>query len=180
VVLTDASDAGHSRLGENTIEVDPQLNAPVERQPGSIDRHKHLQRVVLVVASLIVLGLLVIAVIPGGRRAQPSFYATAAQVIPVLILALAVEHVWRPGWPFTLLLIVVAILVAGEFAAMVGTAYDVQKNGHTDYLVASSRLLTDMLEFFAVAGIGVGLTAVLWSTAFRPDARATSDAQRVS
>jgi hypothetical protein len=64
----------------------------------------------------------------------------------------------------------VALLVFGEFAAMVGTAYDVQDKGHTDYLVASSRLLTDMLEYFAVVGIGVGLIAVLWSAFFRPDA----------
>lgn len=161
-----------------TLDVTPQSKAPLTPEPDSTGRRKRLECGVLVVAGLIVVGLLVVAAIPGGIPAQPSFYETTAQVIPVLILALAVEQVWRPGWSFMLLLLVVAILVAGEFAAMVGTAYDVQENGHTGYLVASSRPLTDMLEYFAVVGLGVGLIAVLWSTVFRLDMNAASGCEK--
>jgi hypothetical protein len=118
---------------------------------------------------VIVLVLGVVAVMPGGTRAQPSFYAAAAQVIPVLLLALVVERLWR-GWRSMARVPVVVLLVLGEVAAMLGTAYDVQTKGHTDYLVASSRLRTDLLEYFAVVGVGVGLIAVLWNTFFEPDA----------
>jgi hypothetical protein len=144
-------------------------------KPDPTVRHKRVEHVALVLAGLVVLGLLVYAVVPGGIRAQPSFYGTAAQVIPLLILAIAVERVWHPGWRFELLLLVVRLLVVGELAALVGNAYDVREKGQADYLVASSRLVTDMLEYFAVVGIGVGLMAVLWSTVFRSDVNAGSD-----
>ena len=123
-------------------------------------------------AGLSVLALLVLAVIPihGVHPAERSLYETAALVIPLLILALAVDHAWRPGWDFLLLLIVLGFLVAGEFASMIGTAYDVQTRGHKDFLLISSRPLTDILEFFAVAGLGVGLIAVLWGLVFRDTA----------
>jgi hypothetical protein len=155
--------------------VNPLLNAPVERQPHSTGGLKRSERAVLVLAALVILVLLVVAVIPGGDRAQPSFYMAAAQVIPVLILALAVNHLWRPRWSRLMLLAVVVMLVVGEFAAMLGTAYDVQEKGHTGYLIASSRLISDLLEFFAVVALGVGLIVVLWSTVFLPDVTAASD-----
>jgi hypothetical protein len=118
---------------------------------------------VVVLGTVVVLVLLfVVAAVPGGIRAQPSFYATAAQVIPVLILALAVEGVWRT-WATTERLIVASLLVSGETAAMLATAYAVQEKGR-DYVVASSRLFTDMLVWLTVAAIGVGLIAVLWGT----------------
>jgi hypothetical protein len=118
---------------------------------------------------VILVALFVVAAWPGGIRAQPSFYATAAQVIPVLILALAVERVWR-AWSFWERLILALVLVGGEAAAMFATAYDVQPKGHTYYEVASSRVFTDMLVWAAVASIGVGLIGVLWSTIFEPGA----------
>jgi hypothetical protein len=125
---------------------------------------------------VIVSALLVVAVLPGGTRAQPSFYATAAQIIPVLILALAVDRVWRE-WSFKGRLLVVALLLMGEIAAMIGTAYDVHKKGHPGYLVASSRLLTDLLEFFAVASLGVGLIGVLLTRLFEPAATGAGERQ---
>jgi hypothetical protein len=146
----------------------------VGKRPHSTGGLKRSERAVLVLAALVVLVLLVVAVIPGGARAQPSFYMATAQVIPVLILALAVNHLWRPGWSRLMLLAVVVMLVVGEFAAMLGTAYDVQNKGHTDYLIASSRLFSDLLEFFAVVALGVGLIVVLWSTVFL-DVNAGSD-----
>ena len=118
----------------------------------------------VVLGTVVVLVLLfVVASVPGGIRAQPSFYATAAQVIPVLILALAVEGVWRT-WATTERLIVASLLVSSETAAMLATAYAVQEKEHADYVVASSRLFTDMLVWLTVAAIGVGLIAVLWGT----------------
>ena len=78
-----------------------------------------------------------------------------------------------------MLLAVVAMLVVGEFAAMLGTAYDVQKQGQTQYLIDSSRLTSDLLEFLTVVGLGVGLTVVLWSTVFPQDVNAASDNERL-
>lgn len=150
-------------------------------------RHRHLlERLALWAAGLIVFALLVVALIPvhGWRPAQRSLYETAALVIPVLILALAVDHAWRSEWDFLLLLLVLVLLVAGEFASMIGTAYDVQTKGHKDFLVASSRPLTDILEFFAVTGLGVGLIAVLWGLVFRapdvPPARSANPPEPVA
>jgi hypothetical protein len=125
---------------------------------------------------VIVVALLVVAVLPGGTRAQPSFYETAAQIIPVLILALAVDRVWL-GWSFKGRFLVVALLLMGEIAAMIGTAYDVHKEGHAGYLVASSRLVTDLLEFFAVASLGVGLIGVLLTRLFEPAATGADERQ---
>ena len=155
--------------------MNPRTNAPAEKQPHSNGGLRRSELAVLVLAVLTVFVLLVVAVVPGGVRAQPSFYATAAQVIPVLILALAVNQVWRPRRRHPILLAVLAMLVVGEFAAMLGTAYDVQKQGHADYLIASSRLISDLLEFFTVVGLGVGLTVVLWSTVFPPVVNTASD-----
>ena len=149
---------------------------PSEKQPHSTGELRRSELAVLVLAALTVFALLMVAVVPGGVRAQPSFYTTAAQVIPVLILALVVDQVWRPEWRRRpVLLAVLAMLVVGEFAAMLGAAYDVQKQGHTDYLIASSRLISDLLEFFAVVGLGVGLTFVLWSTVFPSVVNTASD-----
>ena len=138
---------------------------------GAVRHRKGLERLALWAAGLIVFALLVIAILPPSlvdiSPAQQSFYDTAAQVIPVLILALVVDRVWRHGWSFGLLLAVLTFLVAGEFCAMIGAAYAVQTSAGADYLLASSRLLTDVLEFFVVAGLGVGLIAVLWGTVFR-------------
>ena len=127
------------------------------------------------VAGLSVFALLVLAVIPihGWHPAERSLYETAALVIPLLILALAVDHAWRPGWDFLLLLIVLGFLVVGEFASMIGTAYRRADDG-AQGLPSSfvPRPLTDILEFCAVAGLGVGLIAVLWGLVFRDAAPA--------
>jgi hypothetical protein len=156
------------------------MNAPVEKLRHWTSGLKCSELAALVLAALTVLVLFVVAVIPGGVRAQPPFYTTAAQVIPVLILAIAVNQVWHPGSRHRpTLLAVVAMLVVGEFAAMLGTAYDVQEQGQTQYLIDSSRLFSDLLEFLTVVGLGVGLTVVLWSTVFPQDVNAASDKERV-
>jgi uncharacterized BrkB/YihY/UPF0761 family membrane protein len=156
--------------------MNPAMNAPVGKSEHWTSGLKRSELAALVLAVLTILVLFVVAVIPGWVRAQPSFYATAAQVIPVLILALVVDQVWRPG-PRSrpILLAVVAMLVVGEFAAMLGTAYDVHKQGQTEYLINSSRLSSDLLEFLTVVGLGVGLTVVLWNTVFPQNVHAGSD-----
>jgi hypothetical protein len=156
------------------------MNALVEKLRRWTSGLKCSELAALVLAAVTVLVLFVVAVIPGGVRAQPSFYTTAAQVIPVLILALAVNQVWHPGRRHRpILLAVVAMLVVGEFAAMLGTAYDMQKQGQKEYLIDSSRQFSDLLEFLTVVGLGVGLTVVLWSTVFPQNAKAASDKERV-
>ena len=47
------------------------------------------------VALVLVLGY---AIWDGGERASASFYETAAQILPVLIVALAVEQRIRDDW----------------------------------------------------------------------------------
>ena len=123
-----------------------------------------------------VVALLVLALVPihGLGPARSSLYETAALVIPLLVLALAVDDAWRAEWDFLLLLVVIVFLVMGEFASMIGTAYDVQTREHKAFLVASSRPLTDIMEFFTVAGLGVGLITVLWGVVFRTRAQPTT------
>jgi hypothetical protein len=135
---------------------------------------KGLERLALWAAGLLVFALLMVALIPStASPADRSLYETAALTIPLLILALAVDNAWHSEWNFGLLLLVLVFLVAGEFASMIGTAYDVQKGPYKDFLIDGSRPLTDLLEFFAVAGLGVGLIAVLWGLVFRAPSKLT-------
>ena len=138
--------------------------------------------------------VLVWAVVPGGQRAEPGFYQVAAQIIPVIILALAVERLWI-GWSWRPRAFVLAPLVLGEIAALSAAAlakqpvggYDVeQRVGGYDveqraggYVVRCSgkliealnldtngcaRTLTDILGALTAFGLIIGLIAVLLTT----------------
>ena len=123
-------------------------------------------------ASIVILAW---AFLPGGTRAQPGFYETAAQIIPVLILALAVEQLWG-GWTLPYRAVVLVPLVAGEIAALSAAALATQVFSGGDYLVrcsakivdwgaaSCSRILTDVLGALTAISLIVGLVAVLLNT----------------
>lgn len=102
---------------------------------GSTNEGEALKKVLVWGFVVVVVVLFIVAVIPySGRRASPELYATAAAVIPLLIVAIAVEQAWR-GIGLKGRFPVVLALVVGEFAAMIGTAYDVEVKGRTRYLL---------------------------------------------
>jgi hypothetical protein len=128
-----------------------------------------------------VLALIALAVIPGGGpgempslRPQQAFYGTAAQVIPVLILAFVIERRWL-GWPRGGRLLVAALLLVGELAALLGAAYALPDKrptaGHTypDTLIAKSPVGTDILILFVTASLAVGLSVVLYGALVADD-----------
>jgi energy-converting hydrogenase Eha subunit A len=122
----------------------------------------------------------------GSARAQPSFYEAAAQIIPVLILALAVEQLWI-RLSFTELVLIMAALVIGETAALISAALafkhkvkvmtDHKVTYKEEYLVWSKRWLTDELALLVALGLVVGLYAVLRTTLAQPQSQAPSDRQ---
>jgi hypothetical protein len=124
----------------------------------------------------------------GGTRASRSFYEIGAQVIPVLIVALAVEREpqtsWK-RWPRSIRVQLFAALVAGEAAALTavalgrdtvastasavetgtsGSKLTLSLDDSGEYLVEGHRFLTDFISWLTVVGLCVGFIAVAWST----------------
>jgi hypothetical protein len=105
------------------------------------------------------------AALGGGRRASESFYAIAAQILPVLILAVAVEETvharWRE-WKAAYRLQVTGALLFAELAALIVIALGEEESD--GYVVWSSRWLTDVLTWLTVVGLLVGFVAVVGRT----------------
>jgi NhaP-type Na+/H+ or K+/H+ antiporter len=108
----------------------------------------------------------------GGQRASKSFYEMAAQIIPVLILALAVErnvqHGWRQWHPTCRLQVLVALAVA-ESAALIGATLgqeELSVDGTTAALLDTRRAVPHIEQ-----GIEKGLKTDV--TVAIPDERST-------
>ena len=88
----------------------------------------------------------------------------AAQIIRVLILALALESQvkdrWRQ-WRGAFRLQTILALLLGELAAVLAAALGQVADG--EYLVNESQDLTDVLSWLTVLGLVVGFAAVLWA-----------------
>jgi hypothetical protein len=116
-----------------------------------------LTRLIPGVAVIVV--VVVLAILPGGRRASVSFYETAAQVFPVLLVGLAVEDQLRlfsgrlaPEFRWQ---IIIAIAI-GEFVSVLAISGVVSSTDlNKDPLVGPSRKLSDLMSWLTVAGLGV-------------------------
>lgn len=162
---------GHSTAPKiRAGRVPPPTKAPDVPQSNTKRTQPTLQSISIVgVIALIVVAIAVWAALDGGTRAQPDFYATTAQVIPVLILAFIVEKTPWEAWNRGYRVIVVVALVLGESAALTAAALAEQTDPGGQYLVAASRLLTDLLVAVIVLSLGVCLVAVLSPLAERTE-----------
>jgi hypothetical protein len=184
----DADDrAGAIERNTNSGEVTEQApsggtsNAEDKSTAEDAPQNPHLR--FFIVSGIGLILILVWAVLPGGTRAQPGFYEAAAQIIPVLILALAVERLWS-RWTLPYRTIVLVPLVAGEIAALSAAALATPRGKSGERLVACSakvaesrdstrcaQVLTDVLGALTAFGLFIGLVAVLLNTlAVRPPA----------
>jgi hypothetical protein len=105
----------------------------------------------------------------GGKRASASFYETAAQIIPVLIVTLVVEQGVRESWEtlsWAFRFQVVAALLIGEVAAVLAVALGTATEPNGEYLVYG-RTRTDLLAWLSVAGLAVGFVGVVWISLLR-------------
>jgi hypothetical protein len=117
------------------------------------------------VGVVLVIAVVLYARAKGGQRASASFYETAAQIIPVLIVALAVEQPasWETlSWAVRIQ--VVAALLVGEVTAVLAVALGKAEEPTGDYIVFSSQPLTDLLSWLSVLSLAVGFVGVLWIT----------------
>ena len=102
----------------------------------------------------------------GGKRASASFYESAAQIIPVLLVALAVEQRVRDNWDalsFAVKAQVIAALVIGEATALVAVALG-RTTSEGDYLVFASRPRTDLLACLSAVSLVIGFCGVVLVT----------------
>jgi hypothetical protein len=148
----------------------------------------HLRAGLLLLAAVVAY-----SAVPTGKRASQAFYEAGAQIIPVLIVALAVErdpHRNWTAWPLKGRLQVFTAIAVGEVAALIALALGddelptagpltalppaaparnviaaaLQQGEGREYIVFSSQFISDLLTGLTVLGLLVGFAAVVWST----------------
>ena len=96
-----------------------------------------------------------------AQRPSSAFHGAAAQIIPVLVVAIVLEqshhsqNLRSPGLP----LVIFALLV-GEIAAMCAVAFGEQKSKNAPYIVGSLPL-TDVLSLLSALALVIGFIGVL-------------------
>ena len=120
--------------------------------------------------------LVVVAVVllPWGSFPTPNFYSSAAQTIPVLLVALAVESSARELWeavaPWIRVYTFVALAV-GELAAIVGASGVIASApgdaDHPEIYVGPGAAGTNVLLACTAAGLVAGFLSVMYLAFFR-------------
>jgi hypothetical protein len=112
----------------------------------------------------ILVGVL-IAAIQAGNLPSRSFYGMAAEVIPVLIVALAVESRARNFWdrmPNVFNLQIVLFLAVGELSAILAVSGVMDTSDYYDPGVVGPTVgISYAMLGATVAGLGAGFIAVL-------------------
>jgi len=124
----------------------------------------------LVLGGLVVFGLLVVglALSPIGNRPSQSFYNSAATIMPLLVIALAVEKVAREAWRVEfkqLQRVLMPVLCVGELVAIIGAsgvASDYSEYDQTSLgLGGPSRTITVLMAAVTAYSLAVGFLAVI-------------------
>jgi hypothetical protein len=140
-------------------------------------------RALIAVAGTLAIGVLV-GILPVGRIPGPDFYATAAQIIPVLLVALSVERAarelwavtprWMRGYTFT-------ALAASELCAILASSGVIAEApddaARPSQFVGPGLLGTYVLLGVTVLGLVAGFLSVMY-LAFFARSHHASDAGR--
>lgn len=111
---------------------------------------------------------------PWGYFPGPDFYASAAQIMPVLLVALAVESSAHELWasvPTWLRLYTFSVLAAGEVSAILASAGILasapEDATQPEPFVGPGLVGTNILLALTVAGLIVGFVSVMYLAFFR-------------